>query len=101
MTISLRGTIALFNGKLPIFSLSNFLLEVCCYSGFLLDKNFRGGGKDNGPLFFKNRLLFILFFLLFIETFRGQMPFRGEFVSSGPSVAESQLFSSCLVSWPP
>ena len=31
-----------------------------------------GGAKDNRPLFFKNSiLLFLLFFLLFFENFRG------------------------------
>ena len=35
-------------------------------------KKFKGGGKDNRPLFFQNnRLLFLLLFLLFFENFRG------------------------------
>ena len=34
-----------------------------------------GGGKDNRPLFLNNSLLFLSFFLLFFENFRGANAF--------------------------
>ena len=47
--------------------LSHSFLPCVLYSGFLLEKNLRGA-KDNRPLCFQNnRLLFLLFFLLFFR----------------------------------
>ena len=46
-------------------------------AGFLLEKNLKEGKRQQTILSKNNRLLFLLFFLLFIENFRGQMPFKG------------------------
>ena len=55
-------------------------------------KKFKGGGeaKDNRPLFLENnRLLFLLFFLLFLKILGGKSRFGGHPLP--PSVAESQI----------
>ena len=52
-------------------------------------KKFKGGGRNNRPLLFQNnRLLFILFFLLFSKILGGQKSFWGT-----PPVAGSQIES--------
>ena len=63
-------------------------------AGFLLEKNIRGGQKTTGPCFLNNRLLSLLFFLLFLKILGGKRLLGGSKSRLGGGgaspVAESQ-----------
>ena len=71
-----------------------------CFTGFLSEKIVRVWAKENMQLFLNNRLLFLLFFLLFLKIFWGISRVLGGTLlppsPPPPPVAENQRIVSLL-----